>query len=380
MNEEIYLDHASTTYTDARVLEAMLPYFSEIYGNPETFHKQGKKSIIAIDDARETIAKILNCRQSEVIFTGSATESNNLAIQGTARAYKIKGMHLITSAMEHSSLLEPFQMLVDEGFSVTYIKPNKEGFIEPKDVEDAIQKDTILVSIMHANNEIGTIQPIAKIGEICKRNNVIFHTDSAQTAASESLDTKILNVDLLTLNAGKIYGPKGIGALFVKQGTRLKPIIVGGSHEFGLRAGTHNVPAIVGMAKALELIQSEKEEENNRLTTLRDLLIDGILDNIPNSHLNGSKTNRLPNNVNISFKGLNATELILHLDEQNIFVNTGAACKKGKEGCSPTLTAIGLCDEDIAATLRLSLGKRNTKQQIEKVIKTLTDIVKNLRK
>ena len=377
--KEIYLDHASTTYTDHQVLEAMMPYFSEKYGNPESLHSKGKEALIATDNARETVAKILNCRPSEIIFTGSCTEANNLAIFGIARASKEKGKHLITSAIEHSSVRMPFQKLEQEGYAVTYIQANNEGFINPQDIEVAINPKTALVSIMHANNEIGTIQQIKEIGEICKKHNIPFHTDAAQTASSLSLDTQALNVDSLSLNASKIYGPKGVGALYIKKGTPIEAIIYGGTHEFNLRAGTHNTAGIIGLAKALELAQAHKEEENKRLNTLQDLLITGILNNIPNSTLNGPRENRLPNNISITIPNINSQELMLHLDEAGICISSGAACNIGTAKPSPTLIAIGLSKDELHSSIRLSLGKINTEEDINYTIEKLTTICHHLR-
>lgn len=375
---EIYLDHASTTYTDPRVLEAMLPYFSEKYGNPETLYKKGKEALIAVDNARETIAKILNCRYSEIYFTGSATEANNLAIFGVARANQKKGCHLITSTIEHSSVREPFKKLEQEGFEVSYLEVDKEGFISAEALKKSLRPDTTFVSIMHANNEIGTIEPIADFGAICRSYGIPFHTDAAQTAASQNLDVEALQVDLMTINASKIYGPKGVGALFVRKNTPIEAIIYGGSHEHGLRAGTHNVPGIIGLAKALELVQAEKENENARLTKLRDQLINGILTRIPEASLNGSRKNRLPNNINIVIPGISAHELLLHLDEAGIFVNTQAACKVGVDHTSFVLRAIGLPREHLHSSIRMSLGQQTTEKDIEYVIATLPKIVEKM--
>lgn len=375
---EIYLDHASTTYTNPHVLEAMLPYFSEKYGNPEALHKKGKEALIALDTARETIAKILNCRYSEIYFTGSATEANNLAIFGVARANKNKGRHLITSAIEHSSVREPFKKLEQEGFEVDYLEVDKEGFISPEDLAKTIRTDTTFGSLMHANNEIGTIEPIAEFGEICHSHGVPFHTDAAQTAGSQNLDIERLKVDLMTINGSKIYGPKGVGALFVRKDTPIEAIIYGGGHEKGLRAGTHNIGGIVGLAKALELIQAEKENENVRLTELRDQLINGLLTRIPEASLNGPREKRLPNNVNILIPGVSAHELLLHLDEAGIFVSTGAACTIGTTKPSNTLRAIGLSREHLHSSIRMSLGQQTSEKDIEYVIATLPKIVEKM--
>lgn len=382
----IYLDHAAATYTDPRVLEAMLPYFSEIYGNAESHHQQGKASLIAIDQARETIAKILNCRENEIFFTGTATEANNLAIFGTikaneraAQAKNKKTTHLVTSTIEHSSVRVPFEKLQEEGHEVTWLTVDKYGLVNSVELEKAIRPDTILVSIMYANNEIGTIEPIKEIGEICRKHKVLFHTDACQIAGTTNLDTQELNIDLLTINASKIYGPKGVGLLYIKKDTPIEPIIYGGTHERGIRAGTHNVPNIVGMAKALELVQQEKDTENTRLTKLRDKLIKAILEKVPDCNLNGHPTKRLPNNVNITFEGINAQELMLHLDEAGIYVSTGSACNVGTFKASPVLMAIGLPLKNVHSTIRMSLGKKTTETDIDYVIETLPKIIEKMR-
>ncbi len=377
--KEIYLDHASTTPTDPRVLKEMLPYFSEKYGNPEVPHTKGKEALMAIDRARETIAKILNCRDSEIIFTGSATEANNLVIFGLAGASK-KGTHIITSTIEHSSVRHPCDKLEEEGWEITRLKADKEGFVSPADLEKAITPQTALVSIMHANNEIGTIQPIEELGEICQKHNIPFHTDSCQTAGTHDLDVKKLKVDALTINGGKIYGPKGVGALYIKRGTPIEPIIYGGNHERGLRAGTHNTPGIIGLAKALELVQKEKDKENKRLSKLRDTMIEGILKNIPASILNGSKEKRLPGNINVTIPGIDAQELLLHLDQKDIYASSGAACTLGKNSPSNTLIAIGIPKKEVFSSIRISLGKQNTASDIEDAIKIMSDVCSKLRK
>lgn len=375
---KIYLDHASTTYTDKEVLSSMLPYFSEKYGNAESLHDKGKEALMAIDSSRETVAKHLSCRSSEIIFCGTATEANNLAIFGTARANKKKGNHLITTKIEHSSVIEPFNQLEKEGFEITFLDVNKEGFVNPKDVASALRKDTTLVSIMYANNEIGTIEPILEIGKILKNHSAYFHTDACQIAGVKTLDVEELNVDLMTLNGSKIYGPKGIGVLYVKRGTNIKPIIYGGTHEYNLRGGTHNTPNIVGFAKALELIEKNKEKENLRLTSLRNKLINGLLKKIPNSHINGPLKKRLPNNINITIKGINGQEVLLNLNEEGIFISTGSACRVGTDKPSNVLKAIGLPREEIFSTLRLTIGKKTTEEDISYVLKILPELVKKL--
>ncbi|MFH1533922.1 MAG: cysteine desulfurase family protein [Nitrospirota bacterium] len=368
---QIYLDNAAATPMDPKVLEAMLPYFTEKYGNPEALHTKGKESLIAIDNARETVSKILNCRAREIIFCGTATEANNLAIFGTARANKEKGNHLITTKIEHSSVRRPFEQLEKEGFDVTYLDVDKEGFVNPDDIKKALTPKTTLVSVMYANNEIGTIEPIKEIGEILCDHKAYFHTDACQIPGAETLDTSILKVDMMTLNGSKIYGPKGIGVLYVNKETKIEPIIFGSTHEYSLRAGTHNTPLIVGFACALELTTNTT---NKKITKLRDKLISSLLEKIPQSHLNGPTDRRLPNNINITIPGIHAQEILLHLDEAGIYVSTGAACNMGNEKPSKTLEAIGLPKKEILSSLRITLGKNTTEGDINYVIKTLPEI------
>lgn len=366
MTPQIYLDNAASTPMDPKVLKAMLPYFTEKYGNPEALHSKGKESLIAIDDARETVAKILNCRPREIIFCGTATEANNLAIFGTARTNKDKGRHLITTKIEHSSVRRPFEQLEKEGFSVTYLDVDKEGFVNPDDIRKALTPKTTLVSVMYANNEIGTIEPIKEIGKILQNHQAYFHTDACQIPGVETLDTKALQVDMMTLNGSKIYGPKGIGVLYVKKDAKIEPIIFGSTHEYNLRAGTHNTPNIVGFAKALELIV---KSDNKKITKLREKLIRGLLGRLSRAHLNGPADHRLPNNINITIPGTHAQEILLQLDEAGICVSTGAACTTGTEKPSKTLEAIGLPKKEILSSLRITLGKQTTEKDIDYVIK-----------
>lgn len=375
---QIYLDHASTTYVDPRVMAAMLPYFSEKYGNPSSLHQKGIETKIAVDTARETVAKILNCKAREIIFCGSATEANNLAIFGTAKAQEHRGKHLITSKVEHSSVRIPFEQLEKEGFKVTFLDTDKYGMMDPKTLQQAITKETTLVSIIYGNNEIGTIEPIPELAEICRKNNVAFHTDAAQ-CNYENLNVEDLKIDLMTLNGSKMYGPKGIGVLYKKDSLKIKPLIYGGGHENGLRAGTLNVPLIVGFAKALELARNEAAKETKRLIVLRDKLIEGLLKKIPQAKLNGHPTQRLANNVNIVIPEINAQELLLHLNEAGIFVSSGSACKTGIEKPSQILLAIGLPAHHVHSSLRMTLGKKTTEKDINYVIETLPKITEKLK-
>ena len=374
----VYLDNASTTPVDPEVLKNMLPYFSGEYGNPESLHSLGLQAKQAIDKARNTIARYLNCSVSEIIFLGSGTESNNLAIIGTARANKTKGDHLITSKIEHQSVLNAFKYLEKEGFNVTYLDPDKEGFINPKQLKKAITKNTILASIMFANNEIGTVEPIKELAGICQKHGIIFHTDACQAAEYFDLDTKKLGTDLLTVNGSKIYGPKGTAFLFIKKGIKIEPVFKGGDQEYGLRAGTHNVPGIVGLAKAFEIAQKNYKQESEKTEKLRDYFIENILKKISHTSVNGPrKTMRLPNNINITIPKIEGKELLLHLDNYGIFVGTGSACSSGENEASHVLTSIGLNPDSAKSSLRISLGKHTTKEDLDYTLEILAKITTN---
>lgn len=356
----IYLDHASTTALSKEVLKAMLPYFTEQYGNAESLHTKGKEALIAIDSARETIAKHLGCRQSEIIFTGSGSEANNLAILGLARAKK--SGHLITTQIEHPSVLNCFKQLEKEGFECTYLPVNKEGFVNPDDLKSAIRPDTILISIIYANNEIGTIQPIKELAALS--GQIPFHTDACQSPIPVPK-----NVDLMTINSSKIYGPKGVGALFLKRSTKIEAIMHGGNQEHSLRPGTHNTAGIVGLAKALELYKQTDPQ-------LQEKLINSLL-KIPDSQLNGPQPGpqRLPNNINISFEGIDREQFILHLDAVGIYSSSGSACKSGDSEISHVMKAI----KQNNSPLRLSTGKNTTQADIDYCIEKVTEIVKKMR-
>lgn len=384
----IYLDNAATTYVDPLVLEAMSPYFSEEYGNAESLHEKGINARVALDNSRETIAKILNCQPSEIIFNSGGTEANNLAIFGAARANKSKGRHLITTTIEHPSVSEPFKKLEEEGYKITMLKVDSTGLINLEELKSSLRPDTTLVSIIYANNEIGTIEPIREIGQICHEKGIIFHTDACQAAGAKNIDVEELYVDLMTINGSKIYGPKGVGALYVRKNTKMEPIIFGGSHKNGLRGGTHNIPGIVGLAKALELAQQEHKTENLRLTKLRDYLIEGILEKVPGTKLNGPNPKnfeqnfcpRLPNNINFSVEGVTGQDLLLQLNEAGIYVSTGAACKVRASKPSNVLKAIGIPLNLIQNSIRISLGKKTTPEDIEYVLRVLPKIVEQIKK
>ena len=384
--KEIYMDHSSTTYVDKRALEAMQPYFSDIYGNPSSFHSVGKLAKDAVESSREKIAKIIGSKIDEVIFTAGGTESNNLAILGYARANKEKGNHLITQKTEHHSVLEAMEHLEKkEGFKVMYLGVDEYGTVDPAAVEAAITKETLLVSIMYANNEIGTIQSIAEIGKIVEAKKkefgsaLRFHVDACQAAGSLEMDVNKLHVDLMTANGSKMYGPKNVGMLYIKSGIKLQPLMFGGPQERTLRPGTENVPGIVGFARAFELAQTEKEAENARLMMIRDRLITGILQTIPKSILNGHPTNRLPNNVNISILDIEGEAFVLYLDAKGVCASTGSACTSASLDPSHVIIATGLPYEAGHGSLRLTLGKRNTMEDAEHVISILPEIVEKLR-
>ncbi len=381
------MDHSSTAYVDPRVLEAMLPYFSDIYGNPSSLHSVGKRAKDATEESRERVAKILNCRSEEIIFIAGGTEANNLAILGCARANKDKGSHLITQKTEHPSVLGAMDHLEKkEGFRITRLDVDEYGMVSPEAVVSSITPETILVSVMYANNEIGTIQPVEEIGKIVasKRKEFgsgfpLFHIDACQAAGSLDLDVAKLRADMMTINGSKIYGPKNTGALFIKRGIKIQPLMFGGSQEQGLRPGTENVPGIVGLSIALELAQREKETENARLIALRDRLISGLLKTVPKTVLNGHPVKRLPNNVNLSFLDVEGEALVLYLDAKGISASTGSACTSSSLEPSHVIMATGLPHEAVHGSLRLTLGKRNTVEDVEYVLKILPLIVQKLR-
>lgn len=377
--KEIYLDHASTTYVRDEVVTAMAPYFQDEYGNPGSFHTIGLRSKRAVEYAREAIREALGAKRlEEIIFTGSGTESINLAIKGLAEQ---KGTgHIITSTIEHEAVLETLYYLERyRGFKVTKVPVDKYGMVNPESVRSAIRDDTILVTIMYANNEVGTVQPISEIGKICKEKKVIFHTDACQAGGALDLDINKLNVDMLTLNGSKIYGPKGVGLLYKRKSIRLVPIVHGGGQEFGLRSGTQNVPYIVGFATALVLAQTEREEETKRLIELRSLLEDGILNNISKTFLNGHPTKRLPNNANITISDIEGEAMMLYLNEYGICTSSGSACTSLTLDPSHVILAMGLPYEVAHGTLRFTLGRKTTRADIQKIIDTLPGVVRRLR-
>jgi cysteine desulfurase len=378
----IYCDHAATTPLDPRVLEAMLPYFNETYGNPSSLHTPGQQARQGIDKARRAISKTLNCSTKELFFTSGGTESNNLALRGIAQNREHKGKHIITTQIEHESILEPLAQLEKEGFEVTYLPVDSEGFVKLETLEAALRADTILVSIMAANNEIGTIQPLAAISEILKKqeNPPLFHTDACQAAGALPLDLDSWGVDLMTLNGSKIHGPKGIGLLYVKNGVQFAAQIRGGGQERKKRAGTENMPGIVGLATALWLAQEEREDNNEKVRLMRDQLWEGVQSELPDLVLNGSWEKRLPNNLNFTVKGVEGEILLMRLDMEGIYASAGSACTAGNAKPSHVLLALGVSKQDAYNAVRFSLGKGNTVEEVAEVVKVFVKVVREIRK
>ncbi|MBU0981151.1 IscS subfamily cysteine desulfurase [Patescibacteria group bacterium] len=375
----IYLDHAATTYVDSRVYEAMQPFFQVEFGNPGGFYELGKRAADAMQAARETVAGVLGCRAEEIIFTGSGTESDNMAVLGVARKRAKEGKHVIISAIEHHAVERPAEQLEKEGFEVTKVPVDKFGRIRVEDVKAALRDDTVLVSIMYANNEIGTIQPIYEIGTLLKDHKALFHTDACQAAGALDLNVEKLGVDLMTLNGSKIYGPKGVGVLYIRKGVEIQPLVFGGGQERGKRSGTENVANIVGMAKALSIAQAESETENARLKELRDKLIDGLT-KIPKTILNGHPELRLPNNVNVSILDIEGEAFTLFLNEMGIYASTGSACTSTSLDPSHVILATGLPYECAHGSVRFSLGRKTTEEEIDYVLEVVPRVVSILRK
>ena len=375
----IYLDNAATTPVRKEVLDEMQPYFSKKYGNASSLHSLGREANRALQEARTRVADVINAMPEEVYFTSGGSEADNLAIKGIAFANKDKGNHIITSAIEHDAVLNTCKFLEENGFAVTYLPVDKYGFVNCDDIERAITKKTILISVMHANNEIGTIEPIANIGALAQEKGVYFHTDAVQTFGKIPIDVEKMGIDMLSASSHKIYGPKGVGALYVKKGIEIQPLIHGGGHENGLRSGTENVAGIAGFGKAAELAENERAIEAGREIKLRDKLIKGAL-KIKNSNLNGHPTIRLPNNANLSFKFIEGEGLILDLDSYGIAASTGSACSNKTLEPSHVLLCIGLKHEEAHGSLRMTLGRETTDKDINYVLKTLPKSVDRLRK
>ena len=377
---EIYLDNAATTKMDNRVFEEMLPYLKEKYGNPSSAYKIGRDNKEIIENARKEVALNLNANPSEIYFTSGGSEADNMALKGIALGNVDKGKHIITSKIEHPAVLDTCKELEREGFEISYIGVNENGIVDLTELENKIRKDTILISIMLANNEIGTIQPIKKISKIAKKNNILFHTDSVQAVGNIKIDVQDMNIDALSLSAHKFYGPKGIGVLYLRDGIKFRKYLNGGHQERNRRAGTENVAGIVGLSKAMSLSYENLEENNKRIIELRNYFINEIKKNIKKIKINGDLENRLPGNINVSFEFVEADNILHELDKRGIYISTGSACTTGSIESSHVLRAIGLSDGMAHATIRISIGKYNTKEEIDYAIKCIVEIVNNLRK
>lgn len=373
------MDHSATTPVAPEVLEAMLPYFKEKFGNASSLYGLGLEAKEALEESRAKVAGILGAQPEEIIFTSGGTESDNLAIKGVAYRNKDKGQHIITSSIEHPAVLETCRKLKSQGFEVTYLPVNKGGFVEIDALQSAIRDDTILISVMHANNEIGTIQPLEEIGKIASEKEIYFHTDAVQSVGKIPAKVDDLGVDLLALSSHKLYGPKGVGALYVRKGTRLESIIQGGGHERGLRSGTENIPGIVGLGKAAEISQKVMPEEAKRLTDLRDHLVKAVLEKVSNSWVNGSMEKRLPSNANFGFRYVEGESMLLFLDYKGIEVSTGSACSSKKLEPSHVLMSLGLAPEECHGSLRVTLGRENTMDEVEYLIQSIGEAVERFR-
>ncbi len=377
---KVYLDNNATTRMREEVLEAMLPYYKDIYGNASSVHEFGRVARRGIDDAREKVARLLGAASpEEIIFTSGGTEADNFAVKGVAHALKSKGNHIITSSIEHQAVLNTCKFLEKEGYEVTYLKVDKDGVVDLDELKGSITDKTILITIMYANNEVGTIEPVAEIAKIAKEKGVYFHTDTVQAVGKVPFEIKDLNIDLLSMSGHKIYGPKGIGALYIRKGTRITQLMHGGHHEMGKRAGTENVAGIVGLGRAAQLAKSEITEESKKLTELRDYLYKGIVSKIELVRLNGHPTKRLPNTLNVGFKFLEGESIILNLDMEGVAVSTGSACTSGSLEPSHVLTAMGIDPAETQGSVRFSLGKDNTKEDMDYVLEVLPPIIKRLR-
>ncbi len=378
--KRIYFDNAATTPVDPEVVRAMLPYFSEIFGNPASLHYFGRQANNAIESARLAAADFIGAKPEEIIFTSGGTESDNFALKGVAYANSSKGKHIITSNIEHHAILESCEFLESRGFKVTCLPVEPNGILNPDEVRKAINRETILISVMHANNEIGSIQQIKEIGQIAKENNIYFHTDAVQSLGHIPINVDELNIDLLSASAHKIYGPKGVGLLYIRKGTKIQAFLNGGSQEKKLRASTHNVPGIVGFGKAIELASKNISRETIELTNLRDRLINGVIASIDNVELNGDSIARLPNNVNFSIKFVEGEGMVLGLDLEGIAVSSGSACTSGSLEPSHVLRAIGRTADLAHGSVRFSFGKFNTEEEVDYALEKFIKIVSRLRK
>ena len=377
--KRIYLDYAATTPTHPEVVKAMLPYFTDAFGNPSSIHSLGQETKAAIEEARDKVARLIGARSEEIVFTSGGTEADNFAVKGVAYANRQRGNHIITTSIEHHAVLESCKFLEGQGFEVTYLTIDKYGLVNPEDIRKAITDKTILISVMHANNEIGTIEPIPEIARMARGQEIYFHTDAVQTTGHIPVNVDELGVDLLSISAHKIYGPKGIGALYIRKGTRIVPFMHGGEQERGRRASTENVPAIVGFCKAAEMAEGEMKDEMERLTSLRDELIRGLFERMEGIYLNGHPSQRLPNNVNMSVEFVEGESMAISLDLEGIAASTGSACASNAVEASHVLLALGLPAWLCHGSLRLSLGRETTREDVDRVLEVLPRIVGRLR-
>ncbi|OPZ37530.1 MAG: Cysteine desulfurase [Synergistetes bacterium ADurb.BinA166] len=380
MSGQVYLDYAATTFTAPEVVSAMAPYFTQSFGNPSSIYSFSEENRRAIAESRQKVADVIGASRDEIYFTSGGTEADNWALKGVAWRNRAKGNHVITTKIEHHAVLYAAKFLQENGFEVTFLDVDPEGRVRPEDVARALTDRTILVSVMFANNEIGTIQPVAKIGALCRERGVPFHTDAVQAVAHVPIDVKAMNIDLLSMSAHKFYGPKGVGALYVRKGIRIENLIHGGGQERGRRATTENVAGIVGLGAAIELTSSRMKESSARIAALRDILIDGVMKSIPYAKLNGAPSGeRLPNNANFSFIGIEGETLLLDLDREGVYASTGSACSSGSLDPSHVLMAIGLTHEQAHGSLRMTLGEETTEEHVRHVLEVLPRIVKRRR-
>jgi len=373
------MDHSATTPVAAEVLEAMLPYFSQRFGNASSLHGFGREAKEALEESRQRVARLLNAHPGEIVFTSGGTESDNLALRGIAYKNRNSGRHIITSQIEHPAILETCHSLEREGFSVTYLPVNREGLIELSELERAIRPDTILISIMHANNEVGTIQPLEEVGRLAADRDIYLHTDAVQTVGKIPVDVEAMGADLLSLSAHKLYGPKGVGALYIRRGTKMQSLSTGGGHERNLRSGTENVAGIVGLARAADLAGEEMAAEGQRLSQLRDRLADLVLGRVKDAWVNGSMEKRLPGSLNFGFSYVEGESLLLYLDSKGIAVSTGSACSSHKLEPSHVLLALGLKPEECHGSLRITMGRSNSQEQVDYVAECIAEAVERFR-
>ncbi|MFX1464847.1 MAG: cysteine desulfurase NifS [Promethearchaeota archaeon] len=374
----VYMDNAATTPVDPVVAEVITDYFIKQFGNASSIHSFGREARVAVENSRQVVAKAIGAEAEEIIFTSGGTEADNLALKGIAFSDKYEGKHIITSVIEHSAILKTSKFLEKIGYEVTYLPVDKEGLINIDDVQNAIRSDTVVISIMHANNEIGTIEPLEEIGKLAKKHNIVFHTDAVQSIGKLHVDVNKLGVDLLSMSSHKIHGPKGVGALYIRKDIPIEPLLHGGGHEYNLRSGTENVPGIVGFAKAAELATNDLEANAQHMTRLRDKLIEGVLD-IEGAYLNGHRIKRLPNNTNFRFDYINGEALVLDLDMNGISASTGSACSEHSTEPSHVLLALGLSHNEAEGSLRLTVSTKNTEDEVEYVLEVLPKSISKLR-